>query len=124
MRNSLLPGLLDALRRARRRGVSDVRLFTVGNRFVEPFAADGLPSEVSSFAAVVAGNRRTVLEKPVEVDVYDAKGIAVEIVERATGIRAAVAAQTLENRATFLHPRGAGSVPHQLTPVKAIGTNE
>jgi phenylalanyl-tRNA synthetase beta chain len=110
MRNSLLPGLLDALRRARRRGVSDVRLFTVGNRFVEPIGADGLPDEVSSFAAVIAGHRRAVLEKPVEVDVYDAKGVAVEIVERASGRRATPLAQTLESRATFLHPRGAASL--------------
>ena len=110
MRNSLLPGLLDALRRARRRGVADVRLFTVGNRFVEPFSAAGLPSEVPSFAAVIAGHRRAVLEKPVEVDVYDAKGIAVAVAERVTGLRATVAAQAPEHRATFLHPRGAGDV--------------
>jgi phenylalanyl-tRNA synthetase beta chain len=110
MRNSLLPGLLDALRRARRRGVGDVRLFTVGARFVEPFGADGLPTEASSFSAVVAGNRRSVLDKPVPVDVYDAKGIAVEIVERVTGRPATVVAQKLETRATFLHPRGAASV--------------
>jgi phenylalanyl-tRNA synthetase beta chain len=110
MRNSLLPGLLDALRRARRRGVSDARIFTVGARFVEPFAADGLPDEVSSFAAVVAGRRDAVLEKAVEVDVYDAKGIAAAIVERVTGRPATVAPQTLENRATYLHPRGAASV--------------
>ncbi len=110
MRNSLLPGLLDALRRARRHGVSDVRLFTVGARFVAPFDASGLPDEVPSFAAVVAGHRRAVLEKPVEVDVYDAKGIAVAIAERVTGRPATVAAQPLEGRATFLHPRGAASV--------------
>ena len=110
MRNSLLPGLLDALRRARRHGVSDVRLFTVGARFVEPFTAAGLPDEVPSFAAVLAGHRRAVLEKPVDVDVYDAKGVAVEIAERVTGRRATVAAQAVEQRSTFLHPRGAGNV--------------
>ncbi len=63
-----------------------------------------------SFAAVIAGHRRAVLEKPVEIDVYDAKGIAVAIVERVTGLRATVAAQAPERRATFLHPRGAGDV--------------
>ena len=36
--------------------------------------------------------------KPVEVDVYDAKGLAVEIVEQATGLRAAVAAQNWRPR--------------------------
>jgi phenylalanyl-tRNA synthetase beta chain len=101
--------------------VSDVRLFTVGARFVEPFAADGLPDEVSSFAAVVAGDRRATLEKPVEVDVYDAKGIAVAIVERVTGRRAEVAAQALERRATFLHPRGAGDVIVDGTVVGCFG---
>ena len=121
MRSSLLPGLLDALRRARRRGVGDVRLFTVGNRFVEPFTADGLPTELSSFAAVVAGNRRAVLDKPVEVDVYDAKGLAVEIVERATGLPASVTALTLETRPTFLHPRGAGGVQVEGVTVGSFG---
>ena len=32
MRTTLLPGLLEALQRSRRHGVSDVRLFTVGAR--------------------------------------------------------------------------------------------
>ncbi|HVK68033.1 MAG TPA: phenylalanine--tRNA ligase subunit beta [Polyangium sp.] len=41
MRTSLLPGLLEAVRRARRHGVPDVRLFTVGARGIgeEPRAA-------------------------------------------------------------------------------------
>jgi phenylalanyl-tRNA synthetase beta chain len=125
MRNSLLPGLLDALRRARRRGVGDVRLFTQGARYLQPdlnmtvsasidkglgLASTALPDEVPSFAAVIAGNRRALLAKPEEVDVYDAKGIAVEIVERVTGRAAQVAPQPAERRATFLHPRGAGDV--------------
>jgi phenylalanyl-tRNA synthetase beta chain len=121
MRTSLLPGLLDALRRARRRGVRDVRLFAVGARFLEPFDASGLPDEVPSFAAVLAGHRHAVLEKPAEVDVYDAKGIAVEIVERVTGRRASVAAQALERRATFLHPRGAGDVLVEGATVGCFG---
>ena len=111
MRTSLLPGLLDALRRARRHGVGDVRLFTTGARFLQPDPKVGaLPDEVSSFAAVIAGNRRALLAKPEEIDVYDAKGVAMEIVERVTGRTAKVMAQAPEKRATFLHPRGAGDV--------------
>jgi phenylalanyl-tRNA synthetase beta chain len=124
MRNSLIPGLLDALRRARRRGVADVRLFTVGARFVEAAttsAPNGLPDEVSSFAAVIAGNRDAVLTKPAEVDVYDAKGVALAIALRVTGREATVAAQTLENRATFLHPRGAATVLVDGKPVGCFG---
>jgi phenylalanyl-tRNA synthetase beta chain len=121
MRSSLLPGLLDALRRGRRRGVSDVRLFTVGARFVEPFAPNGLPDERSSFAAVLAGRRTAVLTKPAEIDVYDAKGVATAIVERVTGRAATVEAQTLEDRSTFLHPRGAATVLVEGTVVGCFG---
>ncbi len=121
MRTSLLPGLLDALRRARRRGVRDARLFTVGARFVEPFDASGLPDEAPSFAAVVAGHRRATLAKPEPIDVFDAKGIAVAIVERVTGLRPAIAAQMLERRATFLHPRAAGDVLVEGKPVGCFG---
>lgn len=125
MRTSLLPGLLDALRRARRRGVGDLRLFALGAKFMEPdtnvvigaqiendlgIKSAPLPDEVPSFAAVIAGHRTAHLTKPVEVDVYDAKGIAVEIAERVTGKTATVAPQKVEHRATFLHPRGAGDV--------------
>lgn len=122
MRTSLLPGLLEALRRARRHGEANVRLFTLGARFLAPPAPEGaggtsgakgrpeLPDEVPSFAAVLAGTRRAVLTKPAEIDVYDAKGIAVEIVERATRAKATVAHQSAEKRAPYLHPRGAGDV--------------
>jgi phenylalanyl-tRNA synthetase beta chain len=126
MRTSLLPGLLDALRRARRRGVEDLRLFALGAKFLErdpnapvdPPADKVLPDEVPSFAAVIAGHRTAHLTKPTEVDVYDAKGIAMEIAERVTGRKATVQPQKVEHRATFLHPRGAGDV---LVDGKLVG---
>ncbi|MFT3776564.1 MAG: phenylalanine--tRNA ligase subunit beta [Minicystis sp.] len=125
MRTTLLPGLLDALRRARRHGVENVRLFTIGAKFLEPDAnvaasvqiekdlglkSAALPDERPSFAAVIAGKRAAHLTRPQDVDVYDAKGLAVEMAERITGLPATVAAQPAERRATFLHPRGAGDV--------------
>lgn len=120
MRTSLLPGLLDALRRARRRGVSDVRLFALGARFMARGPASpplddlldspALPDEVPTFTAVLAGSRDAHLQKPQEVDVYDAKGLGLELCERVTGQKATVTAQPLERRATFLHPRGAGDL--------------
>jgi len=132
MRTSLLPGLLEAVRRGRRHGVADVRLFTLGSRFLAR-SSDGptagseadreLPHEASSFAAVLAGSRRTRLGKPEELDVYDAKGIAMEIVERASRQRATVAHQPADKRAAHLHPRGAatisvgGKVVGQLGPL-------
>ncbi|UQA57917.1 phenylalanine--tRNA ligase subunit beta [Polyangium aurulentum] len=110
MRTSLLPGLLEALGRARRHGVQDVRLFSVGARFLPGPEGAKLADEVPSFAAVLAGSRQSVLSKPVEVDVYDAKGLAVELVERVTRQKAEVRHQPADGRAPYLHPRGAADV--------------
>jgi phenylalanyl-tRNA synthetase beta chain len=109
MRTSLLPGLLEALGRARRHGVSDVRMFTVGARFLP---GDKLPDEVPSFAAVLAGARTLPLAKSQPLDVYDAKGAAVEIVERALGASAPVTVAHLDasDRPAHLHPRAAGAI--------------
>jgi phenylalanyl-tRNA synthetase beta chain len=106
MRTSLLPGLLEALRRSRRHGVRDVRLFAVGRAFLPGAAGTSLPEERRSFAAVLAGHRPSTLGKPEILDVYDAKGVALELVERVTG----KAASLVRTSAAHLHPRGAGAI--------------
>jgi phenylalanyl-tRNA synthetase beta chain len=107
MRTSLLPGLLEALRRATRRGVSDVRLFTAARCYCDPSdEATGLPTEQRRFAAVVAGNRARALTKPEPVDVFDAKGVALALIERASGHQARVE----RGAAAYLHPRGAAEL--------------
>ena len=125
MRTSLLPGLCDALRRARRRGEAAVRLFTIGARFLPREDASGpdaaLPYEAPTFAAVLAGPRSEVLTKPADVDVYDAKGVAMEIVERVLRRGAAVRHQPPEGRSPHLHPRGAGEVLVDGTRVGTFG---
>lgn len=123
MRTSLLPGLLETLRRARRRGEPEVRLFTVGARFLPPSGASSttprplldedrgvLPEERPSFAAVLAGPRPAYLSKQEDADVFDAKGLAVELVERMTGrtpdtVR--MSASSERGILPHLHPRGA-----------------
>jgi phenylalanyl-tRNA synthetase beta chain len=124
MRTSLLPGLLEALRRARRRGETRARLFTLGSCFGAPVSETRggsrprlpadigiLPREELHFAAVLAGTRHEYLaSKPEEVDVYDAKGLALELVERVTGQRALVRLCTAEARPAHLHPRGASEL--------------
>lgn len=120
MRTSLLPGLLDALRRARRHGVSDVRLFATGARFLEQ-QGEPLAREARSFAAVLAGSRDGWLDKPQPVDVWDLKGLALALVERATGRQAEVVplpearletlrSTRLEDLDAPLHPRGAAEI--------------
>jgi phenylalanyl-tRNA synthetase beta chain len=122
MRTSLLPGLLEALRRARRHGETRARLFTVGSCFgalvsetvggTRPrLAVDigSLPREERRFAAVLAGSRYEHLSlKPADVDVYDAKGVAVELVERVSGRQASV--RLSPSKPGHLHPRGASDI--------------
>ena len=124
MRTSLLPGLLSSLTRARRRGETRVRLFSLGATFHAPVLApsDGprprlaedvgsLPSERLELAVLLAGPRleRLVLDPP-EVDVYDAKAIAVELVERLAQRAATVENAGAVDGVAHLHPRGAGLV--------------
>ncbi|MBK8938658.1 MAG: phenylalanine--tRNA ligase subunit beta [Polyangiaceae bacterium] len=108
MRTSLLPGLLDALRHARRFGVEDVRLFCTGARFLPEAAGGKLAEERKSLAAVLAGSRGGSLSRPEPIDVYDAKGVAVEIIERATHRKVTV--RRAEPRPEHLHPRAAGAL--------------
>ena len=135
MRTSLLPGLLEALRRARRHGETRARLFTVGSCFGAPvaeatagarprLAADVgvLPREELRFAVVLAGSRQEYLAlKPEEVDVYDAKGLALELIERVTGQRATVRLTSVEQRPAHLHPRGASQVSVGATLLGYLG---
>lgn len=121
LRTSLLPGLLDVLRRGRRHGEHDVRVFSVGARFLPPgetsatsarprLAEDSgvLPEERPSFAAVLAGARGPRLAAREELDVFDAKGLALELVSRIAGREPTAAPMSASERPTHLHPRGAG----------------
>lgn len=131
LRTSLLPGLLDALRHARRHGEGSVRLFTVAARCegltsqktatdVRPrMRADFgvLPLEQPAFAAVLAGSRPAYLQKATEVDVYDAKGLAEELIERLTGQVPVI--QLAKTVPKHLHPRGAATI--ELSG-RAVGT--
>jgi phenylalanyl-tRNA synthetase beta chain len=126
LRTSLLPGLLDAVGRSRRRSEPSVRLFAVGSVFLPAATelseralqlrprldADGseLPVELPRFAAVLAGPRPSYLKKPEDFDVFDAKGLAVEFTERLLG--RAVTTRHAPNglRTRHLHPRGAAEL--------------
>jgi phenylalanyl-tRNA synthetase beta chain len=126
LRTSLLPGLLDAVGRARRRGEYTLRLFAVGSVFLPPGTEQSaraeqlrprldhdvaaLPVETPRFAAVIAGPRPSYLKQPDEVDVFDAKGFAVELAERLLGQRVTVRLAPNANTTRHLHPRGAAEI--------------
>lgn len=121
MRTSLLPGLLEAAARAHRFGQPDVRIFTTGARFLAQGDADTLPREAPSFAALLSGSERGWLAKARPIDVYDAKGLALDLVARVTGRSAQLALQAADTRAPYLHPRGAAHIVVEQTVVGALG---
>jgi phenylalanyl-tRNA synthetase beta chain len=137
MRTSLLPGLLEALGRARRRGERNLALFATGARFLEPeLGAQSpqaearrprrpddvgvLPAERPAFAALLAGTRPAHLARP-EFDIYDAKGLAVELVERVTGRRAGVRWVGATPDTRHLHPRTAAEIVVDEARVGLLG---
>ena len=105
MRTSLLPGLLRALGHARRHGERDARLFTVGTLFLP--SDESLPEEGLAFAALLAGDRPAWLRKPEAVDVWDAKGVAVRLVEALLRRTPTLGTAGAADRPARLHPRGA-----------------
>ncbi len=107
------------MKNARRHGEHEARLFSVGATFAPGDDPKGLPRERPSFGAVLAGARRTYLAKPEPFDVYDAKGLALEIVERVTGRVARVASQ--KEPRPHLHPRGAADVLVDSRKVGQLG---
>jgi phenylalanyl-tRNA synthetase beta chain len=79
MRPSLLPGLLSAVRRNLDRGASSVRLFEIGRRYL----ADG---EHPTLVCVLAGEREARSwqgGKAKPFDVFDAKALALDLLEAA-----------------------------------------
>ncbi len=118
MRTSLLPGVLDAVARARRHGEADARLFNIGAIFLDASTAGGLPREELRLAAALTGTRSAHLSKPEPLDLWDLKAIAAGLLAR-LGLRAVFAPCTDLTRPARLHPRAAA---HVLVGDAEIGT--
>ena len=107
MRRSLLPGLLESASFNRRRGATAVRLFEVGHVFWRD--ADGSPRETEHVALVVGGREGNPWQRPVELDLFDAKG-AVEGLASTLGrqleARPAAVRGLVPGRAARLHLEG------------------
>lgn len=140
MTTSLLPGLLEALKRARRRGEENVRLFTVSSTFGTPHTvlpegtpqaarprAQGdlktLPQERLSFAAVLGGTRPAYLKRAQDLDVFDAKGLVESLLFDVTGHATRVRLFREEERVTakHLHPRGGAAIELNGSLVGILG---
>jgi phenylalanyl-tRNA synthetase beta chain len=84
MRPALLPGLLMAAKRNADRGAAASRLFEIGRRYFR--AADGLSDERPTLGIVLAGEktpRGWASGKAKAFDAYDAKALALELLEAA-----------------------------------------
>ena len=84
MRPSLLPGLLMAAKRNADRGAASSRLFEIGRRYFR--ASDGLSEEKPTLGIVLAGEKtargwQSGKAKP--FDAYDAKALALQLLEAA-----------------------------------------
>ncbi len=135
LRTTLAPGLIEAVGRARRRGEPRIRLFSVGAIFLPAHSNQPasearvrtsddrlLPFEQPTFTAIVAGPRDEYLSlKPELVDIYDAKAIAIEMVERMTRKKAQVAHIGVTPETRHLHPRGAAEITVDGTRVGVFG---
>lgn len=104
LRTSLLPGLLDNIALARRKGERDARIFTVGRVFLPGDGA--MPAEPIRFCAVLAGERAAWLTRNEPLTVWDALGLAEGVIDRALGVR--VSAKPAAHDA--LHPRASGDL--------------
>jgi phenylalanyl-tRNA synthetase beta chain len=121
LRTSLLVGLLEAVKNARRHGERDVKEFTVGPAFLAPAQPGEMPNEELHLAFVLAGDRTAWLEKPKPLDVWDAKGYAIEIVRRLSGKSADVVPAARAEAPPHLHPRGAGWVTAGGQRIGSVG---
>jgi phenylalanyl-tRNA synthetase beta chain len=84
MRPALLPGLLMAAKRNGDRGAASSRLFEIGRRYFR--AANGLSDEKPTLGIVLAGEktqRGWQAGKAQAFDAYDAKALALELLEAA-----------------------------------------
>jgi phenylalanyl-tRNA synthetase beta chain len=84
MRPSLLPGLLMAAKRNADRGAASSRLFEIGRRYFR--SPDGLSDEKATLGIVLAGEKaprgwQSGKAKP--FDAYDAKALALQLLEAA-----------------------------------------
>ncbi|QFT76171.1 phenylalanine--tRNA ligase subunit beta [Erythrobacter sp. THAF29] len=107
MRPSLIPGLLTAARRAAKRGASSSRLFEIGRRYFR--AKDGLSDERPTLGVLLAGEKKPrgwATGKAQEFDAFDAKAIALHLLEMAgaPADKLMVMDPVVEGEGTQFHP--------------------
>lgn len=133
LRSTLLPGLLDSLRRNAHHQTGDVRLFEIGRVFGNQSAPNAAPNtsattEERRMAIAITGQRAKNFwsggERDAKLDLYDLKGLVEELFHQ-LGIRGvqwqrseAQSALYLESAAVLIGKHRAGELG-QLNPMTA-----
>lgn len=108
MRTTLVPGMLEALRRNQAFQVIDLGLFEVGKIFMDQPGQD-LPDEPLSLAGLMAGKRTDISwnRESEETDFYDIKGLVEKLLE---SLNISAPAFTPNNIPAYYNPAAAASV--------------
>jgi phenylalanyl-tRNA synthetase beta chain len=133
LRPSLLPGLLDSLRRNAHRQISDVRLFEIGRVFSNQSPANAGPgttalNEERRLAIAMTGARQAAFwsggERDAKLDIFDLKGVVEELLSQ-LGVRGVqwqpnsdASSLYLESATVLVGKQRAGEIG-QLNPVTA-----
>ncbi len=121
MQPSLIPGLLMAAKRNADRGGQTSRLFELGRRYFK--GADGLSDERATLGVILAGEkaqRGWASGKAVHFDAYDAKAIALELLEAAgaAATKLMVMETVADGTGTQFHPGQSATL--RLGPKKVL----
>ena len=81
LRTTLIPGLLQSLQANTRVGNKDLKLFEVGNVYLDE--GEALPDERMFVAGAMTGLSRQISwrGRPAEVDFFDIKGVAETLMD-------------------------------------------
>jgi len=107
MRTSLLPGLVEALRRNLARQQNRIRLFEIGKVFHQAKQAGAAPIETSRIAGVICGNAKAEqwAIKNAEADFYDLKADVESLLKLAN-----LSAEFVKSDLPFVHPGRSANV--------------
>ncbi|MDX9785663.1 MAG: phenylalanine--tRNA ligase subunit beta [Desulfobacterales bacterium] len=104
MRSSLIPGLLETMRRNNSKQIRELKLFEIGQTFTAA-AEEDLPEETEIAAALWTGLRSAPVwhEAPANSDFYDIKG-ALESLLSGLGIKDACFTRLADDDCTYTKP--------------------
>lgn len=121
MRTSLVPGLLETMARNLSKQIKTLRLFEVGNVFLDQ-GAERLPEERETLAALLTGDRSTAswYSKVTPFDFYDMKGVASALLT-GLGFREPRFSKEETGDAPYMKPGYVASISVDGTTIGLVG---